>query len=88
MDAHVRAIKLSRIVFDEATEMGFQMKLLDIGGGFTCKTTNDYCKIDFTQVCNHGNRSTENGNKLDDSNLFSELGSSKQLNRLENAMGP
>jgi ornithine decarboxylase len=42
------AVRLSRVVFDLAAEMGFNFTLLDIGGGFPGQKT---AKISFDEIC-------------------------------------
>lgn len=49
-DSFSRAIQEAKQVFLQGYELGFDMKILDIGGGFPCKTTTKYCRIEFEKV--------------------------------------
>ncbi|KAJ8039743.1 Ornithine decarboxylase [Holothuria leucospilota] len=45
-----KAISEARKVFSEGLELGFKMSILDIGGGFPCKTATNFSKIEFKAV--------------------------------------
>ncbi|CAG2112766.1 unnamed protein product, partial [Medioppia subpectinata] len=54
-ESFAEAIELSRKAFDLALSLGFNMRLLDIGGGFPGKE----CKTSFEEICETINESLE-----------------------------
>ena len=54
-NAFAAAIQEAREVFDQAVEMGFNMELLDIGGGFP---GHQAAPISFEEVCYYSTVST------------------------------
>ncbi|PIK44459.1 hypothetical protein BSL78_18679 [Apostichopus japonicus] len=49
-DVYSRALKQAKLVFSEARDLGFEMKVLDIGGGFPAATTTNFCSLGFDKV--------------------------------------
>ncbi|XP_071830042.1 ornithine decarboxylase 1-like isoform X3 [Apostichopus japonicus] len=46
-DIYSRALKHAKLVFSEARDLGFEMKVLDLGGGFPAATTTNFCSLGF-----------------------------------------
>ncbi|XP_071830041.1 ornithine decarboxylase-like isoform X2 [Apostichopus japonicus] len=49
-DIYSRALKHAKLVFSEARDLGFEMKVLDLGGGFPAATTTNFCSLGFDKV--------------------------------------
>ncbi|KAF8777188.1 Ornithine decarboxylase like protein [Argiope bruennichi] len=47
---YVTAIKMCRKVFDAAEKKGISMYILDIGGGFSCKSSQSHIKEAFSEI--------------------------------------
>ncbi|XP_073846735.1 ornithine decarboxylase 1-like isoform X2 [Musca autumnalis] len=69
LPAYDRAITESKILFDFGTKLGFQMTLLDIGGGFP---GSDH--VTFKKICDIVGRSLERNFPEDNVNIIAEPG--------------
>lgn len=49
--AFSKALQLAKEVFMNGAELGYNMNILDIGGGFASETTNNYGVVAFSLVC-------------------------------------
>ncbi|KAJ8039740.1 Ornithine decarboxylase [Holothuria leucospilota] len=49
-EAYARAIRDAREVFEQGVELGFNMNILDIGGGFPSKTATNFSILEFNTV--------------------------------------
>lgn len=50
-NAYSKAIKEAKKVFQCGEDLGFNMNIVDIGGGFSGETTNNYGVMEFAAVC-------------------------------------